>query len=550
MCGFVVSVVPKTGYVLRHRGPDGIGALHAGLSWAHVNVEMTRLAIIDRRSLSVPFDFRKSCGVTLAFNGEIFNHHELRAELSDGQPWETDCDAEVVARAWRKWGPEMLHKLNGMWGMCLTDEKTNEVFLARDRAGEKPLYYARVGTGVAFASEIKALPVKFEEVPCEDMDVFEFDCLERTPFRGVYRLGPGECLRLRSPEDVAFLKPQKWWMLGTDVDTTMTWENAVEETKSLIEDAVRIRAQAEVPVGIQVSGGLDSAIVQAIAKIEKVYTVGFPKNDEQFEHYFRLARFAAGCEPTLITFGMEDLLGALPAIAYHLDTPATWTAVCQWFMCRRMAEDGCVITLSGEGADELFGGYARYRFLYWLERAFQDERLNAYNFVRERLFGKEEDVLARLLDRSDGHARERALEIVRRFSIPGAGLLVNAMRVDFYASMAVLLRMPDRMAAASSMENRAIFFDYRLMELSSRMPMKYKVTEFESKAVLVEVAKRLGVPSPVTGEKTKRGLFVPWSKWSGSKGWDRSSFAEKMKTAWRRAFFGSVENVENKVAFS
>ncbi len=537
MCGFTGTVIPRTGHILRHRGPDGIGSSSASLNWAHVAVEMARLAIVDRRQIGVPFDFRESCGVVLAFNGELYNWRELRSELSDGTPWETDCDAEVVARAWRRWGPSMLHRFNAMFGLVIIDSINNEVFLARDRAGEKPLYYAPFGTGLAFASEIKALPIRLEESLCPDVDVFEFDCLETTPFKDVRRLGPGQFIRLRSPKELSDIKCNTWWELpyGT-VDENMTWDDAVEETYSLIVDAVKIRSVSEVVVGAQVSGGLDSAIVQAIAKCDKAYTVTFP--DDGVDN-LPLARLAAGREPTPITFGMADLMRVLPEVVYHLDTPATWTSVCQWFMNKKMAEDGCVVALSGEGADELFGGYTRYRILHHIMKTQDDPFLADYSYARTRLLGTDEEIIARMLDRSDGSARNHALDIVRRFSKDSGNLLTNAMRVEFYSTMQLLMRMADKMAAASSIENRSIFFDYRLMELSARMPVWYKIDETGSKKVLREVAKWNGikVAPEIINETTKKGLFVPWSKWSGSNSWNRDSFAKLMKEVWRNRFF-------------
>lgn len=506
---------------------------------------MTRLAIVDRSDIAVPFDFRASTGVVLAFNGEIFNWRELKAELSDGTPWQTDCDAEVVARGWRRWGLGVLDHLNGMFGLALVDEREGKVLLARDRAGEKPLYYARFGSWLTFASEVKALPVELVEGECPDAEVFEFDCLEETPFRGVRRLGPGEYVLLEKPEDLAVERGKPWWRLNPNADEGMTHACAVEELTALLVDAIRIRASAGVKVGVQVSGGLDSAIVQAVAKSEHCYTVSFPEDGVDC---LPLARKAAGREPTLVTFGLDDLLRVLPDVAYHLDTPATWTAVCQWFLDHRMASDGCVVALSGEGADELFGGYSRYRLLYWMDRAKQDDRLEAYGYARERLYGDDHEVVARLIDRSPGgRARKRALEVVGRFVPPGCRLIDAAARVEFYTTMQVLLRMADTMAASCSMENRSVFFDYRVMELAAQMPVGLKVTEFESKSVLCDVARRLGVDRDVVYQVTKRGLFVPWAKWlaeakpprAGEHGqWDRSSFAALMKSAWRSVFFG------------
>jgi len=541
VCGIVATITPRTGGRLVHRGPDATGSAGLVLPWASVSVEMTRLAVVDRRPIPVPFDFRASCGVVLAFNGEVYNWRDLRAALFGGTAWETDCDAEVVARAWRQWGPGMLDRMNGMWGLALVDTRLGEMFLARDRAGEKPLYYAPIGRGLAFASEIKALPIRLEETPCPDVDVFEFDCLESTPFRGVQRLGPGQYLHLRDVCDLDRPVPVTWWRLGAEISEDMTWGRAVDETEALLVDAIRLRAVSEVPIGVQLSGGLDSAIVQAVARSNKLYTVTFP--DDGVDN-LSLARAASHgiADPAPVTFGLADLEAWLSQVAWHLDTPATWSAVCQWAMNKRMAEDGVVVVLSGEGADELFAGYSRYRLLYWLDRAAQDERLAGYRYARERLHGDGDEIIARMLDRSPRQsAQSRALDIVRRFRVEGADLVANATRVEFHTTMQVLLRMADAMAAAHSLENRAVFFDYRLMNLAARMPSRFKITERESKAVLMEVARRLGVPAAVVDQSTKKGLFVPWAKWTGARDWDRSSFATMMKTAWQAALLANEQ---------
>ena len=528
MCGFVGSIIPHTSSVLHHRGPDGSGQLATSLSWASVSLEMTRLKIVDQRSIVVPFTF-PYLGIVFAYNGEVYNWRALREELSDGTPWMTECDAEVVARAWRRWGPAALDRFNGMWGMCLVDEREGVVFLARDRAGEKPLYYAPLGQGICFASEVKALPIRFEETPCAELETLEFDCLETTPFKDVRRLGPGEYLFLDSPKSIARPQPKTWWTLSSEVDESMSWARAVDETHALLVDAIRLRAAAEVPVAVQLSGGLDSALIQAVVKSDRLYCVTFPEADN-----LTAARLAScGREIKSVTFGLADLLEALPKVAWHLDTPATWTAVCQWFMNRQIAEDGAVVVLSGEGADELFGGYSRYRALYWLMEMQADQHLEGYHSLCASLFG---DILAKMLNRGGDATLAHARLLVDIFG--GKGDLVQRMsRVDFHTTMACLLRMADTMAAAHSLENRSPFLDYRVMELAAIMPMRWKVTASESKAVLREVARRLGVPGVVVDERTKKGLFIPWAAWRGEKGWDRSSFAVAMREAWRKVFF-------------
>lgn len=558
MCGIVgrIGVPPlsvgHTRSALRHRGPDGDGWLDVALPWAAAGLEMTRLAIVDRREIAVPFDFRRSCGVVLAYNGEVYNWRELRAELSDGTPWETECDAEVIARGWRRWGPDVLSRMNGMWGLALLDVERGEFFLARDRAGEKPLYYAEHGGALHFASEIKALPVPFMERHCRELEVLEFDCLETTPFAGVKRLGPGQFIHFKSPADVAAPRPSTWWTLPTVESRRISWEETVSELQALIAVAVRARASADVPVGVLLSGGIDSAIVQAVARSERLYTVSFPWTALDATPDAACVRdaFTRHAAHRVVTFGRAELEEVLPRVAYHLDTPATWTAVCQWFVSQRMAADGVKVVLSGEGADELFAGYARYRILHHVDRMAADPVLGTYGPLRSHMMGSEKQILARMLDRSGGDAFHNALAIVDKFA-PSAGSLVERMaRIDFYTTMQVLLRMADRMTAAFGMENRSPFLDYRVMEFAASLPVEWKMHPgLGPKAIVREVARRLGVPSQITDATAKRGMAVPWAQWAstaaagGARGaWDRGEFAAMMRTAWREAFFGGMRS--------
>jgi asparagine synthase (glutamine-hydrolysing) len=298
------------------------------------------------------------------------------------------------------------------------------------------------------------------------------------------------------------------------------------------------RVPDEAAWALQLSGGVDSSAVQAVVRSDRCYTVTFPKDGVDNLSDARTA--GQGVEPLAVTFGLADLESALPRVAYHLDTPATWTAVCQWFLAERMAADGIRVVLTGEGADELFGGYARYRVLWHLDRMASDPILSAYAPLVGHVVGDRAGVLARVLAR--GGDLERAREVVRRFD-PGGSLVGAMARIDWHTTMQVLLRMADRMNAAFSLENRAPFLDHRLIEFAARVPERLKLDGGWTKAVLRSAAESLGVPPSVARAPTKRGLFLPWGKWSpptgGTRGaWDRASFAARMRAAWRGSFFG------------
>lgn len=558
MCGIFAAIAPKGAppcwfgphatKLLEHRGPDASGVVQFDLAWASVTLGMTRLKVVDQTDLVVPFDFRARLGVVLAFNGEVYNWRELRAELRG--PWETQCDAEVVAALWREHGPACLDRMNGMWGLVLVDTWTDTVFAARDRAGEKPLYWAQPQAAevVYIASEPKAFPIDLNACHCVDMDVLEFDCGKYTPICGVHAMPPGSLAVVGNPgplEGDFGLEVGTWWRLPHE-DENFRW--TYERAEALVIDAIRIRHVSERPVAVQLSGGLDSAIIQAVVDSDRLYCVTFPDLDNM-----AAARLAAGEHDVVpVTFTLDDLLAVLPQVAYHLDTPGTWSAVCQWFMNRKIAEDGGVVVMSGEGADELWGGYARYRILHYLDHMLEDEHLADYRPLMARTLGERVDhlTIARMLNRGGPDMLQRAQQLVTAYG--GSGSLVSRMaRTDFYTTMQVLLRMADRMTAAFGLEGRAPFLDYRLMELAARMPARQKVA-MQSKLTLRTIAERLGVPEEILNEKTKRGLAVPASwgqQLDNGAQWDRRWFSQRMRRAWletclRPALCGGCERSE------
>lgn len=524
-----------------HRGPNASGSVEIELPWCTVSLGMSRLKIVDQRDLAVPFQFDR-LGVALAFNGEIYNWRELRRML-DG-PWETECDAEVVAAAWREWGLDAFGRMNGMWSMALVDRISGAVILSRDRAGQKPLFYAAQADRLYIASEAKALPIQLEEKACADLEVFEYDVLEDTPLRGVKRLLPGSWIGLRSIDDLRDPLTHTWWSMPPAEPSEAHESRLTDELEALVLDAVRLRLIAEVPVALMVSGGLDSAVIQAAADrlgLEpKRYCITFPEIDNISQ-----AKLAAGGRLVEgISFGREDMLATLPEVAYHLDTPGTWSSVCLWYLCQAIAQADHRVLISGEGADELFGGYTRYRVLHWLHRMLKDPHLvPAYVPTIMHAFGDPTAAAVRLLDRGGTpQSLARATELFETYRDLKRSLPMQLARVEFYTTMQVLLRMADRMAAAWSLENRCPFMDYRILEFSTRVPDRLLINDRESKSILRELARRWKVHPAITEERAKRGLAIPWSSWhanmgSGSRGeWDRKGFAGLMLAAWRTSF--------------
>lgn len=550
MCGFVVTVgaveqvetVRGRLGVMAHRGPNESGVVAVDMPWGVVTMGMVRLSLVDHDTVGVPYDFRAPCGVVLAFNGEIYNWRELRAELADGTPWQTDCDAEVIARAWRRWGGGMLSRFNGMFAIVLADVEQGCVFVATDRAGQKPLYWSYPDDHVdrpalLLSSEIKALPRTLEErtAPPLEVDVLEYDTGAITPVRHVYRLRPAKCATLVGVQalDGNYMP---WWSMPDEVDATITHATAVEELRDLVVDAIRIREPAE-SCAVPLSGGLDSAIIAAVVDTPHAYTLTFPEADNM-----TAAGLAArDRDPVPVTFDRGMLEASLPDVLYHLDTPATWSASCWWYLCQAMADDGIRVLLSGEGADELFLGYSRYRILWHASKARHDPLLGAYGPTLDYMHDAGR-MIGRMIDR--GGNVDWAAAMVAPYISPAVPLATNAGRVEFHTSMQALLRMGDRMASAHSIENRCPFLDYRVIEFAARLPEWLTIDPRRSKGILRDVAQSLGVHPQIVHERTKKGMAIPFPQWypefaDGARGaWDRKAWNAMQWDVWRRVWFG------------
>jgi asparagine synthase (glutamine-hydrolysing) len=567
VCGFLVAVGPsgvqlrtpefEAGFQrLAHRGPDSRVDRETNLPWGHASMSTCRLAITGHDDGHEASRMTTSLGdIVVAFNGEIYNHHDLRRELDDCA-WRTECDTEVILHAWRRWGASCVEHLNGMFAFVLVDPRSGVVFAVRDRAGEKPLYIAELEGATFFASEIKALPVPLREVECLDMEALEFDIGPTTPFAGVAAVRPGHCVRL----DGCLPRETAYWELPVARDPApgslrampVNINRLLDELTETVVDAIRIRASTTQPLVALVSGGLDSAIIHAVAQAEHLYTVAFDDADRD-DLLMTAQRAADGYRPghrilRPVSFGLDDARAWLGDIAYHLDTPATWTAIAQWALARAIRDNhghGAVV-LTGEGADETFGGYSRYRVLSHIDAMRDDVVLEHYRPLQHHLVGSDHDILTRLLDRSDGvhigHAREIVHNLVTFAEHRAKPSLVRAaMRLDWHTTMQVLLRMLDRMFMAQSLEPRCPFLDHRVVELAAQLPCAWVVGPAGTKLALREVARRLGVHRTIIDEPSKRGFYCPWNAWTGAArgtrgAWDRSDFFREMKATWRSRF--------------
>ena len=499
--------------IIAHRGPDDEGLFSDG----DVKLGARRLAIIDLEGGHQPIA-NESETIWLVYNGEIYNFQELRLELTPKHRFRTKTDSEVIIHAYEEWGVGCLERFNGMFAFAIWDGRPEKrhLFLARDRMGEKPLYYVHRDGRFVFASEIKSLLTQMDAEPnlVEDYTVFETTIGETTLFKDVLALPPASYLLY----DGRTLTRGVYWRLPERISTERRRESHyVEELRWLVEDAVRIRLRSDVPLGVYVSGGVDSSFIACLAKPQTVFTCNFPLGPAYDEYeYAKLVSDSIGAKMYVVRPSAEDFRKYYPRMLWHLDQPvSTPSCIAEYLLAREVSRHVKVV-LSGQGADELFGGYIRY-ILMTLEYRLQEVReLEAYHplmryFWTPELFSPREERYFHLIKRgeptTDGPLR-RVREAFESFET-----LVDQMGYcDILLSLPSLITMGDRAAGAWGVENRMPFLDHRLVEFAFSLPPEMKIREMETKYLLKQAARGI-VPDAVLDRKDKKGLVVPINRW-------------------------------------
>lgn len=511
--------------VLRHRGPDGTAITVSD----NVGLANARLAIIDAHGGAQPMESADGT-LCVTFNGAIFNFVELRAELAaQGRRLRTSSDTEVLLHLYERDGAGMVDRLNGMFAFALHDRRRRRLLLARDRLGEKPLYVFEDGERVAFASEIKALltlpGVRAEAHPAALAEYLTLQyCLgDRTLFRGVRRLLPARYVELDAS---GAARETQYWTLPPEGDECRPQEVAAE-LRELLADAVRVRLRSDVPVGYLVSGGLDSTLVAALAGGRgPAFTAraGDGPAYDELPHAAEAAR-GLGLVHHAVDAPAEALAERLPEIIRHLDEPAAGPAAFPLLLVAELAREHVGVVLGGQGADETFGGYARYGLLAGGAVPCGYEPL-AKEFRRRRAGDAASDYLA-LVSRApdlerylcpgfrDALAAEGVPERFRaEFEAPETSSpLARAMAYDLRVGLQSLLHVEDRMTMAASLEARQPFLDHRVVELAARVPVRHRRLGGGPKGMLRTVASGL-VPPSVLARRDKLGLPVPWVEWA------------------------------------
>jgi asparagine synthase (glutamine-hydrolysing) len=487
-----------------HRGPDGAGRHVA----RNVGMVQTRLAIIDLQTGDQPL--YEPGGAALVANGEIYNYVELRASLSHVD-FATGSDCEPPLYLYRRYGLDFVEHLRGMYAIALHDPVEGQLVLARDPFGIKPLYYLETDAGFAFASEPQALLAaglvrpELNEVACGELLQMQYTTGADTVYRGISRLLPGETLVVRDGRIVA---RRRIFALGTESPLELSETEAMRRLDSALVDSVEVHQRADVPYGMFLSGGIDSSVLLTLmARLNdrpvRTYTAGFSGGAVHDERdHARAVAAALGADMVEVMFGEADFWQLLPRIAAAMDDPAADYAILPTFKLSAAARaDGIKVILSGEGGDELFAGYGRYRSAmrpWWRGGRSMRTRgiFDRLDVLRERPAGWR-----------DGLTAAEAMA-----EVPGRSRLQVAQAVDCadWLPNDLLIKL-DRCLMAHSVEGRTPFLDPRVTEVGYRLPDALKVRDGLGKWLL---RKWLDENLPMARAfERKRGFSVPVGDW-------------------------------------
>ena len=542
MCGIVGLVTKKEkentiklmSDRIKHRGPDGDGYFIDG----DVALGHRRLSIIDLSSGDQPM-FNEDGSVVTVFNGEIYNYQELKEELITlGHDFKTKSDTEVLVHGYEEWHTDLPKHLRGMFAFAIYDKNKNEVFLARDNFGIKPLYYAKMNDTFMFASEIKAfLDVPdfekvFNESILETYLEFSFVPTNETFFKGVHRLDAGCSLLYKDGE----IKLNKYFKLDFK-EENMSFEDAVKNISDVMKDSVEKHLIADVEVGSFLSSGIDSSYIVSLAKPDKTYTVGYEnkKYDETMYAKDLAEKLGIKNESKIIT--KEEYLENISKIMYHLDEPTSDPAAISLYFVAKLASKDLKVVLSGEGADEFFGGYNYYReevdYKFYNKLPFCIRHAigkvasifpegRGFNFLVRRGEKLENSYIGVNRNFSSKMAKKvlknnyelKAIDVTKdvynEFKNYSNIDKMQAIDINFWLMKDILLKA-DRMTMASSIEGRVPFIDKEVFKVASHLPFDYKVTKENTKVALRAAAKEV-IPTEAY-KKKKLGFPVPVREW-------------------------------------
>jgi len=542
--------------IITHRGPDEAG-LHTD---AHAALAHRRLSIVDLSTGQQPLS-NEDGSVWVVFNGEIYNHAEIRRELeAHGHRYRTKSDTETIVHAYEQWGDDCVERFRGMFAFAIWDAPKRRLLLVRDRLGIKPLYWTMAGDTLLFGSEIKALlasgmveAVANHAVLPEVLST-RYTSGEETLFRGINKLLPGHRLVFEG----GAVGIQQYWDLPTRTDSPESpAASPVERFKELLEESVRLRLMADVPLGMFLSGGIDSSAIAAIMarmidRPLQTFSVAFKDRAFNELEYAREVARSIGAVSHEIVIDDQDFFGALPKLVWHEDEPIAHPSSVPLYFVSALARQHVTVVLTGEGSDELLAGYGKYPRVAWNWRAGTVYERMLPAAVRESIARGIVPMLPRKLER---YARRSFLTMDRSpeamffdnfasirladqqrllapayrpaasrtgayasslgyFNAPNGNstLLDRLLYADIKTYLVELLMKQDQMSMATSIESRVPFLDHKLVEFAATLPDAWKLSGFTTKRILRESMKGL-LPESILN-RPKMGFPVPFAGWT------------------------------------
>ena len=536
---------------LSHRGPDGEGAVVLGCA----ALGHRRLAIVDVSGGAQPMS-NEDGTVWIVVNGEIYNHAALRADLETrGHRFKTRSDSEVIVHLYEEEGERCVERLRGMFAFAVWDGGRGRLLLARDRLGIKPLYYARASGELVFASEIKAILASgavraaFNEAILPEYLATRFVAGEETFYRGIVKLLPGRTLTWSARD--GFKERRYWTLPAVREDPPPTLREAAAEVRERLRESIRIHLMSDVPLGLFLSGGLDSSGLLAlmapmVKEPVRTFSVGFREPGMSELGFARLAAASVAAEHREVVLSPDEFFAVLPRLVWHEDEPIAFPSSVPLYVLSRLAREHVKVVLTGEGADELFLGYNRYRVTAWNEtlaraqgnvipgpvrgsvaRLVQSLPRPVRRYAQRTFlalppgprglfyenFAVFPGVLQRHLLADPGllEARDPYAAGLRCYEEAPGGALDRMSRADLQTYLVELLMKQDQMSMAASIESRVPFLDHELVEHVVSLPSRYKVRGWQTKAVLRAAVRNLVPPEILT--RRKMGFPVPIGRW-------------------------------------
>ncbi len=551
------NLLGRMGSLLHHRGPDENGIYNKG----RVGLSHYRLSIIDLSGGHQPMG-NEDGSLWITYNGEIYNHLELRRELQQkGHKYATKSDTETILHAYEEYGPDVVNRLRGMFAFAIWDEKKSRLFCARDRFGIKPFYYYESNEKFVFASEIKAVleddsiqrEMNIDSLP--EYLFFGYPTQGRSMFENVSVLPPGHTLTINGSKT----ELHQYWDVPEHVsDESLPQEHYENELERLLSESVRMHLMSDVPLGVFLSGGVDSSLIAAMAGRDlnnelNTFSVGYDDKHNSELPYAKIVSEYLNTKHHEITISCRDFAENLPRLIWQEDEPIVFSSSVPLYMVSKLASEHVKVVLSGEGSDEIFAGYPKYAYTMFNSNMMKWYKSLTPEFMRNSLIRplldnmpmplkykkklrhtfffyspevediyinnffpgirpeEQKRVLSSMFNERIA-GKDSVKGLIQYFNeCPGTDFVSKVLYMDQKSYLLELLMRQDAMSMATSIESRVPFLDHKVVEYGATIPYKMKISGFEGKVILKKIAEKY-LPNSIVYRK-KMGFPTPMSSW-------------------------------------